>query len=173
MDRPIPDSTWCYNASTPAELQMARQHRTKSIDRVDGEVIRPSALEQWRELRQLPTISTIVIPSPFSRFGLSPSSTHSRLTTTAFSTQQQSWLRQRPEINLLRSPFRIIPQTNNKMSAFRAGLSLCSRRVTASSGRVLSRPTNGATSAKRCYSDLPFYAYTTTVGLGGVPLCVS
>jgi hypothetical protein len=59
------------------------------------------------------------------------------------------------------------------MSAFRAGLSICSRRVTASSGRVLSRPTTGATSAKRCYSDLPFYAYTSTVGLGGVPLYVS
>lgn len=59
------------------------------------------------------------------------------------------------------------------MSAFRAGLSLCSRRVTASSGRVVSRQTSGATSAKRCYSDLPFYAYTSTVGLGGVPLYVS
>ncbi|KAJ0120693.1 hypothetical protein N8I77_004998 [Diaporthe amygdali] len=56
------------------------------------------------------------------------------------------------------------------MSAFRAGLSLCSRRVTASSGRVLSRPQNTATSAKRCYSDLPFYAYTSTIGLGGLPL---
>lgn len=59
------------------------------------------------------------------------------------------------------------------MSAFRAGLSLCSRRVTASSGRVVSRQTNSATSAKRCYSDLPFYAYTSAVGLSGLPLYVS
>ncbi|KAL1849679.1 hypothetical protein Daus18300_013180 [Diaporthe australafricana] len=56
------------------------------------------------------------------------------------------------------------------MSSFRAGLSLCSRRVTASSGRIASRPQQSAASAKRCYSDLPFYAYTSTVGLGGLPL---
>lgn len=39
MDRPIPDSTWCYNASTPAAPQMALQHRAKSIDTMDEEAI--------------------------------------------------------------------------------------------------------------------------------------
>ncbi|KAI3392591.1 hypothetical protein diail_5465 [Diaporthe ilicicola] len=56
------------------------------------------------------------------------------------------------------------------MSSFRAGLSFCSRRITATSGRTVSRSQHGATSAKRCYSDLPFYAYTSSVGLGGLPL---